>query len=249
MRRPLALLGVALVAIGIAVTSATAQDEAARDEPVTTLSADVEMTPTRAGTRQRPRAVTLGGTAKIVTEPGFDPPIVTGVDIYVGHGLSWNGDDYVTCSKRVLDSKGPKGCPQRSIMGSGVATARADTVNTRIDVVMVNGGSKTLYAHASLTNPARVQETVVVKTTAPGGRWRYRDSFTIPKSLQVVAGVPIQVTGMTFSLGGRSWAREYITSTSCPSGGWRYKAVAHYLFDLSGKTSEDTITGTVPCRS
>ena len=249
MRRSLALLGVALMVIGIAVTSATAQDQEERDEPITILSADVGVTPTNAGTRQHPRAATLAGTAKIVTEPGFDPPIVTGVDVYVGHGLSWNGDDYATCSKRVLDSKGPKGCPKESIVGNGIATARADTVNTRIDVVMVNGGAKTLYAHASLTNPARVQETVVIKTTAPGGKWRYRDSFTIPKSLQVVAGVPIQVTGMTFSLGGKPWARRYITSSSCPSGGWRYKAVAHYLFDLSGKTSEDTITGTVPCRS
>ena len=240
--------GVAAIAIGaLFVVPALAQEE---DVPETDVSADVQVSSHKAGTPKQPRGVAVSGTAKIVTEAGFDPPIVTGVDVYFSRGFNWNGHLYVKCSKRVLDREGPKGCPRKSIMGDAVATARADTVKTKIDVVFVNAGSKRLlYAYATLTNPARVQETIVIKTTDLTGKWRYKDSFRVPKSLQVVAGVPIQVTGMKLSLGGKPYARNFITTTSCPKGGWKYQAKAHYLYDLTGKRSTDTVNGGISCTS
>ncbi|HEY6779459.1 MAG TPA: hypothetical protein VI111_00810 [Thermoleophilaceae bacterium] len=239
----------AAIAVGaIVVAPVMAQDSPeSQDLPDTDLSASAKATPSKAGTKSNPQGATITASAKIVTEPGFDPPIVTGVDLLVGKGLSWNGGNYVQCSKRALDREGPKGCPKESIMGNAIATARADTVNTHIDIVFVNAGSKRLFAYATLENPARVQETVVVKTTNMTGQWHYKDSFRVPKSLQVVAGVPIQVTGIKLKLGGKPYAKGYITSTSCPKGGWKYRATAHYLFDLSGQTTEDTTTGTISC--
>ena len=248
MRKSTALLATVLAVSAVVVATAMAQDEA-QDLPDTDLSAVARATPSKAGTKANPQGAAIDVSAKIVTEPDFDPPIVTGVDILVGQGLSWNGDDYVQCAKRVLDRKGPKGCPPKSIMGRGIATAKADTVNTAIDIVLVNGGSKRVLAYATLENPARVQETVVVKDSDPPGSWGHRESFRVPKSLQVVAGIPIQVTGLKLKVGGKSYAKGYITTTSCPKGGWKYKATVHYLFDLTGQTTEDTITGSIPCRA
>ncbi len=247
VRKSSGLLAGAIAASTIVVATAMAQVVPDQDLPDTKLSADVTATPSKAGTQRNPQGIAVTGTGKIVTEPGFDPPVVTAVDIQVGRGVLYRGDDYVKCSKRVLDREGPKGCPRESIMGHAIVTARADTVNTAIDAVLFNAGSKRMLAYATLDNPARVQETVVVKTVDMTGKWRYRDTFRVPKKLQVVAGVPIQATGIKFEFGGKPYAKGYVSTTSCPRGGWKYKVTAHYLFDLTGQTSEDTLTGSVPC--
>jgi hypothetical protein len=243
-RRALTLL-LAVVAAGtFAVAAAMAQDL-----PDTAITADVTATPDRAGTKRNPQGITVTGSGKLTTEPGFEPPIVTGVDLLIGKGVVWNGGKYAKCSKRVLDREGPDGCPKQSIMGGGFATAQADTVSTRVDVAFINGGATQLLGYATLSNPARVRETVVGKITRLSGEWGYRGTIRVPKTLQVVAGVPIRVTGFKFKLGGKPYAKELITTTSCPKGGWRYQARAHYLYDLIGRTMEETFLGRVRCRS
>lgn len=237
---PIAALAVAVTSLGVA--PATAQD----DLPETKLSAKAWATPSKAGTKRKPRGVTIKATAKIESEPGIEPPIVTGVDILMGKGLVWNANDYVKCSKRVLDRKGPEGCPPKSIVGEAKASARADTIVTHPDVVFVNAGWKRTFAYMTLYRPALVQETIVVKRTKKSGRWSHQESLRVPKVFWVVAGVPIQVTGARLSIGGKSWARDYIVSTSCPKGGWKYRATVHYLFS-TGATGRDTIDGSIPC--
>ena len=78
------------------------------------------------------------------------------------------------------------------------------------------------------------------------GRWGHRESFRVPENLQVVAGVPIQVTAAKLHIGGKPYARDYIVSTSCPRGGWKYRATTHYLF-ATGQTSQDTFDGSIAC--
>ena len=244
MRKAQRALTVAIVAAGaVAVAPAMAQEH-----PDTDIEVDVKATPSKAGTPGNPRGMKLSGTARIKSEPGFEPPIVTGGDLLIGKGIDYNGDDYVRCAKRTLDREGPKGCPRKSIMGAATASARADTIVTHPDVVFVNGGSKRLFAYTTLYNPAFVQETIVLKSTElkGGGKWHYRDTFRVPERLQVVAGVPIQLTGIDFAFGGKPYARGLMTTTSCPRGGWKYAAKIYYLYN-DGQTSEDTVEGSIPC--
>lgn len=243
VHRSLGLVAAAVVVVGsVGVAPAAGQEEV----PETHLSAEARATPSKAGTKRHPRGLRIDATAEIDIEPGLEPPIVTGVDILVGKGLVWNADDYVKCAKRVLDRKGPGGCPRKSIMGDATATARADTVITHPDVVFVNAGWKRTFAYTTLYNPAFVQETIVVKRTKMSGRWGHRESFRVPENLQIVAGVPIQVTAAKLNIGGKPYARDYIVSTSCPKGGWKYRATAYYLF-ATGATSEESIDGSIPC--
>ncbi|MEX1141389.1 MAG: hypothetical protein WD993_05075 [Thermoleophilaceae bacterium] len=243
VHRALWLIAAAVVLIGwLGVAPAAGQDGV----PDTKLSAKATATPSKAGTKRNPRGLAIKATARIDSEPGFERPVVTGVDILVGKGLVWNADDYAKCTKRVLDREGPKGCPRRSIMGQARVTARADTVAVHADVVFFNGGWKRTFAYTTLYNPALVQEAIVVKRTKARGRWAHRESLRVPKSLQVVAGVPIQVTGAKMRIGGKRYARDYITSSSCPKGGWRYRATVHYLF-ATGKAGRDTFDGSIRC--
>jgi hypothetical protein len=236
----------ALTISAACAASASAQEE----RPRTAVTARMAVTPTRAGTPARPQGVAVRGSVQVVTEPGFDPPIITGEDFLFGEGFSYNGDRYPRCTKVALDFHGPGGCPRASIMGIAWGTGRADTVLASMRVTLFNAGAARLLAYAEIDNPARVRRAVVVSTQSLIGSWRHQSSFMVPKDLQIVAGIPIQLNNLYFSLGGRPWAEDYITTTLCPVGGWRYQANLHYLFDsLGGETSDEHETGTVSCTS
>jgi hypothetical protein len=244
IRTPHALLAAAALAAGaVVVVPAIAQDL-----PETRIVSTAKATPDKAGTAKHPQGISISASAKLIVAPDFEPPIVTGVEILVGKGLVWNSDKYAKCSKEVLDRHGPKGCPRTSIVGSATATGKADTVAARLDVVLINGGGNRKYAYATLNNPARVRETIPIESSRPhDGTWDHREAFSVPRSLQIVAGVPLQLTALKMEIAGKPYAKDYITSTSCPSGGWKYQVTAHYLYDGTGRTADDVSAGSIPC--
>jgi hypothetical protein len=243
MRTPHVLLWTAVVAGAIAVVPAIAQDL-----PATRIVSSAKATPDKAGTPKHPRGMAITASARLVVAPDVEAPIVTGLEILIGRGLTWNNGRYVTCSKPVLDRKGPSGCPRESIMGSATATGRADTVPARLGLVFLNGGPGRVYVYASLDNPARVRETLVLETThLSSGPWGQRETVSIPRSLQIVAGVPLQLTRIKFQVGGKSYAKGFISSTSCPQGGWKYQVTAHYLYYGLGQASDDVSSGSIAC--
>jgi hypothetical protein len=243
MRRFPGLLAAAVVAGAVAAAPAMAQDM-----PDTDFSLNVNVKPKNAGTKKNPQGITLSGNGKWNTEAGFDPPIITGADILIGKGGQYNGGKYAKCTKKILDREGPKGCPKKSIMGKATGVARADTVNTKPDVVFVNGGAKKMFFYTTLYHPTLVQEPIEAKITKMTGKWRYRTRLTVPENLQVVAGVPIQLISFKFKVGGKPYAKEYFATTSCPKGGWKYQVTTFYLYDLLGQTSEDTYAGSESCK-
>jgi hypothetical protein len=244
VRKSHAPLAAALAAAALAVGPATAQEL-----PETRIVSSAKATPNKAGTARDPQGISIAASGRLMVEPGFDPPVVTAIDILVGRGLAWNGGRYVKCSKRTLDRRGPQGCPRKSIMGSAVATGRADTTPARVKMVIVNGGRNRTYAYATLNNPARVRETIEVKSrNLTSGKWGHRESVRVPETLQVVAGVPLRLNTIRMAIGGKPYAREYVHTTSCPRGGWKYQVTVHYLFDQMGVTDEVTDTGSIACR-
>jgi hypothetical protein len=248
MRLRKSLVAAVLAALTVSAAG-TASASAQEERPATVVTTRMSVTPSKAGTVAQPQGVVVGGAVQAVTEPDFDPPIITGEDILFGEGFSYNGDRYPRCSKLILDFRGPSGCPHASIMGSASGTGRADTVRARIHVVLFNAGASQLLAYTTVDHPARVRRTVVLSTQSLIGPWRRQSSFLVPDNLHVVAGIPVQLNNLYFSLGGRPWAKDYITTTSCPAGGWRYQVSLHYLFDILGETSDEQVTGTVPCSS
>lgn len=236
------LLGYAILAGAAAiVVPAMAQDQA----PVT-IESSATASPSKAGTAQHPRGVSLRAAARLVFPPDVEAPIVTAIEIRISPGIDWHGERFVTCAKATLDRQGPKGCPRASIMGTATATGKADTVDARLDVVFVNGGARTAYAYATLNRPARIRETLVIRETRfSSGPWGHMESVTIPPSLQIVAGVPLELDRIRLAIGGKSYAKNYIASTSCPGGGWRYQVTAHTTTD--GQAGQSVGSGRISC--
>jgi len=130
---------------------------------------------------------------------------VTSFQLWFPQGSVYNGGKYPKCSAQKLDAYGPSACPKASIVGSGTGTALADTTVTRPKITVVNGGANTVYFYTILNNPARVQEPIIGHLQRLHGNYAYKLSSTIPKNLQIVAGVPINLTSLTITTGRGDW--------------------------------------------
>jgi hypothetical protein len=236
---PTAALGVlALAAVEVAPTIA-------QDSSPTTFTANATVSPNKAGTKAKPQGVKLTFNAKWVTTGDVEHPIIQSGDVNIPKGGLYNGGKFPSCSAATLGHGGPSKCPPKSIMGAGTGDALADTVHTAPKITVVNGGQGMIYFWTVLQNPARVQAAVPAKITKDtSGKWSYKVHFEVPKSLQIVAGVPITLNTLRVTVGGKSWAKDYIATTSCPSNKkWSYSATAN--LNTGGSV---TYNGSTPCK-
>lgn len=242
--RKLAVLPAALVAAAVVAAPVAAQ------VPETTFESTAKITPKKAGTKKNPQGIKISGSLKFNTiTQGVEPPIITGGDVLLPKGGTYNGGKYKSCSGAAMrKAQGTDVCPKTSIMGSGRGVALADTVDAKPTVTFVNGGKSTLWAFTTLYNPALVQEPIAISIKKlSSSKWGYRASFRVPQVLQVVAGVPITLRSFNFAIGGKSYAKDYIVTTSCPkSKKYPYEATAFYKYN-DGTTSSKKYASTVPC--
>ena len=231
----LAVGALALVVVAVAV---------AQTPPNTTITSKTTVSPSKAGTKKKPQGVTLKYHAEFTTVGDVEHPIITGGTVLVPKGALYNGGKYPKCSEATLNRGGPAKCPPKSIMGKGSGVARADTVETIPRITVVNGGANKIYFFTVLQNPARVQAAVPATITKTSGQWAYKVTFKVPTSLQIVAGIPITLDSLDVTLGGKSWAKDWLATTSCPaSKKWPYEST----FDLSAG-APIKYTGSVNCK-
>jgi len=203
-----------------------------------------KVTPNKAGTRQHPQGVKLTAVFHWQTLGESSQPIVTGFHLLLPKGSLYNGAHYTTCSLGKLNSSGPSGCPTASIMGSGTGNAYADTVITHPQITVVNGGPSTIYFYTVLNNPARVQQPVIGHLSHMGGKWAYSLAASIPQDLQVVAGVPIELTYLAVTAGKGSW----LATTACTGGHWPFSVTTQYLNPNTNATGSSSFSDSIPCR-
>ena len=245
--RKFVALGAAVLAVGVVVVAPSVAQA-----PEATVTLDAKVTPNKAGTPPKPQGVKLSGSFKWTSPAGIDPPIITKFDAYVAKGAGvFNGGKYKKCAAAVANRGGPSACPKESIMGSATGVANADTTITRPTVTFINGGATSVCAYTVLQNPARVATCVpvTVKKLSGDPKWGYRITATVPKVLQVVAGVPIALRSLTFNLGGKPYAKDYIATTSCPKNKkWAFEVTTTLLNDLTGETGSTTYADSVACK-
>jgi hypothetical protein len=231
--------GALLISVALAVGCLLAVPSVAQT-PIE-IDVDAKVIPNKAGTPSDPQPVKLQVHAELVSELGYERPIMTGGRVLFPRAGNWNGGKHPKCDLNTLNREGLAACPKGSIFGKGVAKAWADTEITRPRITVVNGGATRVYFYTVLSNPARVRAPVVGKIKElKQGPWKYRLDYQVPEVLQVVAGVPITVTELDITAG----KGDYLVTTSCPkSRRWPYKAWV-YLDD--GR--KPLITGSTPCR-
>lgn len=251
MRKLLVLMAGVLAIGALAVTPTVAQSPSQ-----TVLTVTPTVSDNRAGTKKKPRNVNLKVKTHWETTPGVERPIITGAKARFPKGAVWNGSKFPKCSQNTLARKGVGGCPKGAVIGKGGGVAFADTVFTRPKITIVNGGGKRVYLYTVLNNPARVQAPVPGVIRKTRGKFSYELTLTVPRVLQVVAGVPIQLRDITLTAGktrtvGKGKRRKKLgifQSTSCPSNRkWPFEVETFY--DTSGaKSSSGVVADTIACR-
>ena len=229
-------VGVALVLGGGAVALAQ------QTWPTVTVTPTVS--PNTAGTPTHPRGVKLTTVFNWQTLGQASQPIVTTFYLLFPKGSQYNGGHFPTCSLATLSRSGPSGCKPSSIMGSGGGTAYADVTVTHPKITVVNGGSRTIFFYTVLNNPARVQQPVIGHIIRKSGKWSYALSVTIPQDLRIVAGVPIELTSLKVSVGGRG---TYLATTSCSGGHWPFMVTTGYENPTTNATGSSSFTDSVAC--
>jgi hypothetical protein len=214
-------------------------------EAQTTLSARVKVSPGQAGTAKRPQGVKLTLHADITTPGDVGHPIPTGFELWTGKGVVFNGRRHPSCPLTTMSRGGPSACPPRSIMGKTGGSFEPG-VRSEPKTTLINAPDGGMTIWAVLQNPARVQAAIPSRvTTVRRSVWPRREAWTIPRSLQIVAGIPITLPAIDLEVGGKSWARDYVALTGC---GFAWRLLVHTVTGMAETPATLDTRGRVPCR-
>jgi len=109
------------------------------------------------------------------------PPIMNRIVIKLNAGGQYNGSKFPKCKLSALNSKGPKGCPSGSKIGTGTGVGYAKPVVTdpvSAKLTIFNGGSQVyVYAFPDLGPTFVTVGKIIHKKDGP---YDYTLDFTIP---------------------------------------------------------------------
>lgn len=210
---PLVALGAALLAPGATASAAT---EVSFDGHVTPVIREV---PKRA----------LPMTLRIVLRMSGDeqnglPPTLDRSVVHFPYGSALNGRLFPSCDPNTINRRGPRACPQGSLIGKGHAIGVGVDVRQRLAVLLFNGrGGRSVIFHLRGSNPLRVNTAFAAPLRRlRGGRWNFELTVPVPENLKVVAGVELSLVEFVSTVRAtrrvRGRQRGYIEAWSCPPG-------------------------------
>lgn len=199
-----------------------------------TIAINATVTPPRAGSSTHPRGVRL---ALAVAFAGASP--VREISVAFPAGNLYRGGSYPACGVAVLERDGPGGCPTRSVMGAGTATAEAAGVTVKAPLVVINGGAHRVLLYITANNPVALQVVAIGSITRNAGSSSYRLTLHVPAELQQIAGAPVLLRRVALIAGRGDW----LATDACLGGAWHYTARA--TLANGGNASG---SATIPCR-
>jgi hypothetical protein len=237
------------IAIPVAALAATlsfgavAPSYAQAPEAVTSITVKPTVSPSKAGTKKKPKSVKLGINMNWKTSgpDGSNKPIVQKVVIDFPKGSLYLGGKFPSCTEAKLNEGLPSEVCPKAIVGKGTGSAWADTAKTSPKFTLVNGGASKVFLYTQLVNPAVVNAPVpgVIKKGGPLGG--YRLTLTVPDELKVVAGTPISL----ISANVKTTAKNWIATTSCP----KTKKWPFQVTSSQDSTADAVLTSSVKCSS
>ena len=207
------------VAIAAIATLAVATVAIAADPNDNEATLKVTASPTKAGTKKKPKSVKLGFDLE-ADKPGTT---VEKIVMDLPKGTKISGKGFKKCNADDLAAGGPTACPSGSKAGpTGSAGAAVVTGGTttplNFDVHPFVEDSNTLLFYLAQI-PSGVQSVVKGEITNSGRKM----TITIPLELrQPAPGLDATLTGIDQTFSGKAKKNAIISSTSCPKGGWKF---------------------------
>ncbi len=253
---------IALTAMSALIALAVAASPAAAIQSVQKFSAKVS--PSKAGTKKKPRAVSLSANPYFDTNaPDLDNEVqfaTVNANVFFPKGGVYNAKYFPSCAPATV-FQDEKRCPKGSRLGTGDGFGKGLGLDESVKGQFFNlPGGKGTTLLVTGESPLIIREIVpATLKTLSDPDYSYKLSFTVPRNLQSPAPGVI-ATVMRFN---SSFPAQYVTkgkgkrkkkipllaSTSCPaSKQWKFKYVADYTTTFDGAIeSTQTIETAVPC--
>ena len=212
---------------------------------------DLTLSPSKAGTKKKPKGVKLNFHLTLGTDDGTSPPTTKETIVSFGKGIKFNASKFPSCTLSTLNSKGPSGCPKGSKVGTGSATALvggspgepAPSTTETLKVTAFNGPKgKSYLLYLDGDSPAVIKQAIEGKLGTATGDYGYKLDVTIPANLQQpVPGVFAPLVDFKVSTGGTYTKKKgkkktkynYIETTACTGGKWPFNAELTFANDTS----------------
>jgi hypothetical protein len=188
--RKIAIFAVTAFVLALAATAYAAQ--------VNTYTVTGSTSPKTAGSKSKPKPIGIKFDFKVDEAAGQRPAVVEKYAITFG-GTRVNKSVAATCSASVLESKGPSGCPSKSIVGSGfIVNTTGNTAdpadasikcNAALSVVNQTGSKAAIYIQGdpSQSDPRKncaIQLAAAIPATFKNTSKGSTLTFTVPTSLK-----------------------------------------------------------------
>jgi hypothetical protein len=223
-----------LAAVGAGVSSAV--------DPEISVTASV--TPTKHGTKQKPKKVKLIVKLKTVQKPG-DPPFAANATIvHLAKELVFNGKALKSCAKAQVQADDTK-CPKGSKVGQGVAAGTALGLTENLTVTAYNGpGGNKLELLVDGQTPLQIHSVIEGLLQSDSGAYGKKLVVAIPENLQQPApGAYATLEQFDTTINAVSGKKKapYVGLASCKTGKMAFGADYTYT-DGTAKSTTTTAT-------
>jgi hypothetical protein len=203
-------------AVAVSATLALVAGVAVADPNDSEATLTVKASPTKAGKKKKPANMTVDFSLK-VDKPGTTVEVI---EVLAPKGVKFSGKGFKKCNFEDLIATGITGCSSGSKAGpKGTANALVgpDNAPLNFDVYPFVEDSNTFAFYLSQVQGA-LQSVVHGEITNKGRKL----AITIPQELRQPGGLDATLTGISQTFKGKSKKNYIVSSTSCPSGGWKF---------------------------
>jgi hypothetical protein len=235
LRKYLIVAVAAFTAIAFAAVS-SAQTPAA--------SMDVKVTPTKAGTKKKPK----NSKITLSIENSATNRTMSKLTITTAKTFKLSTKGLTKCDEDTLSAEGPAGCPRASRVGKGTASAL-------VGVNAPNPTPLTFDVTAVVTGPRNIAfdlqgRELPVHVLAPGTLSGRKLTITVPVAAQQPApGTYAGLVGLQTTLSGKKGKKYLASTTGCKGGKHAFSAVMTFVpngSDLTGGTVNTS--GSATCK-
>jgi hypothetical protein len=227
---------VALAAVlSIAVASVALAANAAPD-------VTAKLTPTKAGTKKKPKNATL----KLFVKNNQNDATVDTITVNIGKQVKLSGKGFPYCTAATLDSQSHAGCKPGSKVGGGTAHAVAGPGHAPVTfTVTAYVGSATSVIFYVEQNGGTIRQALTGKISRGSGKFGQKIVITIPPQLQeAVPGLFSSLVDLRTTLQGKKGKHYLISSIGCKKKkhdmGVKFNFNPNATFPATGSTAGTT---------
>jgi hypothetical protein len=225
-----------LAAVGAGVSSAV--------DPEISVTASVS--PTKHGTKKKPKKVKLVVKLKTVKKEGDPPFAASGTVVHLDKNLVFNGKALKSCSRQQVLDNDTK-CPKGSKVGQGVAAGTALGITENLTVKAYNGpGGNKLELLVDGTTPLAIHSVIEGLLQKDSGKYGKKLVVAIPANLQQPAPgayATLEQFDTTINAVAGKKKAPYVGLGGCPADKLLAFGVDYTYTDGTSKST----TGTAAC--